>query len=141
MQKGRGFYTPALLAFVGLVLRLGLVHSYPAAVAAWLTCWSLDVVFVGLTVILEPTSSYHYSSSENLYVRVVSISGVYLASVQGGYIMMHLLRSRHRASTRINNYGLDQGRGAYPTLNTPASLLPLEGLEDDPERAAESVDG
>lgn len=69
------------------------------------------------------------------------MGGVYLASVQGGYVMMHLLLDRHRASTLINNYGLDQGRGAYPTLNTPASLLPLEGLEDDPERAAGSVDG
>jgi hypothetical protein len=36
------------------------------------------------------------------------------ASVQGGYAMIHLLRSRHRALTRINNYGLDQGRGACP---------------------------
>ena len=49
-------------------------------------------------------------------------------SVKGYYATIHLLRGRHRASTRINNFGLDQGRGAYPTLNTPASLLPPEGV-------------
>jgi hypothetical protein len=28
MKEGRGFYTPAFLAFVGLVLRLGLVAAW-----------------------------------------------------------------------------------------------------------------
>lgn len=60
-------------------------------------------------------------------------------SVQGYYATIHLLRGRHRASTRINIFGLDQGRGAYPILNAPASLLPPEGVWDDPERAAGSV--
>src|ERR687894_1947139 len=67
MQESRGFYTPALLAFVGLVLRLGLVHSYPAAVAAWLTCWSHVVVEFGLTSTEEPTSSNSKSSASEPY--------------------------------------------------------------------------
>src|SRR5918998_258211 len=67
MKEGRGFYAPALLAFVGLVLRLGLVHSYPAAVAAWLTCWSHSVVELGLTSSEEPTSSNSKSSASEPY--------------------------------------------------------------------------
>jgi hypothetical protein len=54
---------------------------------------------------------------------------------------MHYYGGRRRALTRLNNYGPDQGRGAYPTLDAPASLLALRRLEDGPERAAGSVDG
>jgi hypothetical protein len=45
---------------VSLVLRLGLAisRSYlPKAEAAWLTSWSLDVMFVGLTSMEAPLSS------------------------------------------------------------------------------------
>jgi hypothetical protein len=45
---------------VSLVLRLGLAisRSYlPKAEAAWLTSWSLDVIFVGLTSMEAPLSS------------------------------------------------------------------------------------
>jgi hypothetical protein len=60
---------PALLAFVGLVIEPGLVAAWPLylpnADAAWLTSWSLDVTFVGLTSIEEPTSSNSKSSASD----------------------------------------------------------------------------
>jgi hypothetical protein len=75
---------------LGLGLHRPRVGLYPEADAAWLTCWSHPVVFVGLTSIVEPTSSNSKSSALEPYWRT-SIRFWALPVFAAPYMLTHWL--------------------------------------------------